>query len=193
MINYPNGKKASVKISKKTSASGRGMRLEEDINQTNTYYLNLGKAVIHKKPTPIQVVNVDYQKRSAARISEAYYRTPSTTDYNGVYKGKAIDFEAKETQSKTSFPLSSIHEHQFKHLEAVLAQGAMAFVLIRFTYYEETYYLEASQLLALAKNSKRSIPYSWFQEQAVLIPYSLTPPVDYLKAVDAQLLKEKQK
>ena len=191
MVNYPNGKKPNQQKQRQFSTAGRGMCLEDEINQTNAYYLEVGKAVIHKKPTPIQVVTVDYAKRSSAKITEAYYRTPSTTDYNGVYKGYAIDFEAKETQSKTSFPLTSIHLHQIKHLEAVENQKAIAFVLIRFSLYEETYYVSASQLLELYYGSKRSIPYVWFQEHAQLIPYTLSPPVDYLKAVDICLPKEK--
>ena len=45
------------------------------------------------------------------------------TDYNGVYKGKYIDFEAKETQNPTSFPLKNFHQHQIRHMEEVLNQG----------------------------------------------------------------------
>ena len=33
-------------------------------------------------------MKVDYPNRSHAKIVEAYYQTPSTTDYNGIYRGK---------------------------------------------------------------------------------------------------------
>ena len=93
-IHYPNGKRytpvknVNTKSQKKISYSNRGMNLEDDLNGTNKYYLEFGKAVIHKKPTPVQIVQVDYPKRSAAVIKEAYFKQASTTDYNGVYKGK---------------------------------------------------------------------------------------------------------
>ena len=101
MVNYPNLKKApaNVSIPKKSTSKHytafRGMSLEEDINLSNTYYLSVDQAVIYKKPTPIQIVKVDYPSRNKARIVEAYYQAPSTTDYNGIYKGRYIDFEAK--------------------------------------------------------------------------------------------------
>ena len=82
-INYPNKKKSAATI-KINSNSKRGMSLEEDLNESNIYYLEHNIAVIHKKPTPIQVVHVDYPLRSMAKITEAYYKTPSTTDYNGI-------------------------------------------------------------------------------------------------------------
>ena len=122
-IRYPNGKKY-VPVQKKwlqkkidLSFSNRGKSLEDELNETNEFYLSRGIAVIHKKPVPIQVVNVNYPARSAAVITEAYFRTPSTTDFNGVWQGKYIDFEAKETKSATSFPLQNIHEHQVQSYE----------------------------------------------------------------------------
>ena len=63
----------------------RGMDFEEAINQSNQYYLLNKQAVVHKKPTPVQIVKVDYPKRSAAVIM-IYFRQASTTDYNGVYQ-----------------------------------------------------------------------------------------------------------
>lgn len=185
MIKYPNGKRKSFKSeSRVKTSSNRGIALEEDINVTNNYYLDLNVAVISKKPVPIQVVDVHYPQRSMAEITKAYYVTPSTTDYNGVYRGRAIDFEAKQTLSKTSFPFSSIHKHQVKHLEKVVNHGAIAFVIIRFMAYDETYYVRAKDLIPLYYGKRRSIPYQWFSENAYLIPFSLTPPVDYLKVID---------
>ena len=118
MVNYPNGKKTAWTHAP-ARFGDRGMNLEKDINTTNQYYLDMDRAVIHKKPTPVQIVKVDYPMRSAAKITEAYFKTPSTTDYNGVYRGKYIDFEAKECQSKTAFSLSYIHPHQIGSLGVV--------------------------------------------------------------------------
>lgn len=46
------------------------MNLEDDINLTNKYILDNDIAVIHKKPTPIKVVKVDYNKRINTKITE---------------------------------------------------------------------------------------------------------------------------
>ncbi len=186
MIGYPNGKKNDEQ--KNGIPHGkRGMSLEKDLNDTNAYYLQANKAAIYKKPTPINIVNVDYKSRSTAKITEAYFQTPSTTDYNGVYRGKYIDFEAKETHSQTSLALSMIHEHQFKHLRNVINFGGIAFLIVRFDLnaYEETYVVMAQDLFKQIDNSSaKSIKYSWFKENAYLVPYNYTVKVDYLKVID---------
>mgnify|MGYP002511387950 CR=1 FL=1 len=57
-MKYPNGiKKDYININ---SHSNRGMNLENDLNDSNTYYLNSNIAVIYKKPTPITINKVDY-------------------------------------------------------------------------------------------------------------------------------------
>ena len=68
MINYPNGKKIvyvdtkkkPVKVRKPVKAGNRGMSLESDINDSNLYYLEKDLCLITKRPTPINVVKVDY-------------------------------------------------------------------------------------------------------------------------------------
>lgn len=184
-MNYPNGKKALPKISKISNKSRLGMSLENDINQTNDFYLDEGKAVIHKKPTPITVVNVDYPSRNKAKITEAYFKLPSTTDYNGIYKGKYIDFEAKECQSKSSFPFSSIHPHQVQHLSDVIKHGAIAFVIIRMKAYDQDYLIKAKNFINYYKSSDRkSLSYDWIKDNGYLIKYNYQKPCDYLEVVD---------
>ncbi len=149
------GKTASSirKSEKNITYSNRGMTLEEDLNVTNRYYLENNIAVIHKKPTPIQIVHVDYPKRSAAVIKEAYFKQASTTDYNGLYKGRYIDFEAKETKFRSSFPLKNFHEHQIKHMESVLEHGGICFVILRFSSIEKVFLLACKAIIKILETN----------------------------------------
>jgi len=168
--------------------SNRGRALEEDINDTNIYYRSINKAVIYKKPTPITVNKVDYKSRTDAIIKEAHFIIPSTTDYNGIYKGKYIDFEAKETKSKTSFPLSNIHIHQINHLKQIVSLGGIGFIIVRFSSFNETYYLSCNNLVEFMENeSRKSIPLTYFKEKGYLIKEGLRPRLDYLKIIDKEL------
>lgn len=190
MVNYPNGKKNQWAAAA-ASAGKRGMDLESDINRTNLFYLDRDIAVIHKKPTPVQIVKVDYPQRSAAKITEAYFKLPSTTDYNGIYRGKYIDFEAKECAQKTSFPFKMIHPHQIRHLSSVLKHGAIAFLIVRFSEYDEMYFIPAGKVIDFYNTADRhSIPYKWFRENGFLIPSSYLKPVDYLQIVDKLYFEE---
>ena len=186
-MNYPNGIKKDLKSQTKTKISNENkeMNLENDINLSNEYYRDIDKAYIYKKPTPIKVTKVDYPSRDKTVIREAFYTVPSTTDYNGLYKGYYIDFEAKETISKTSFSLSNIHAHQIKHLENIDRHQGIAFLIVRFTKLNETYLLLAKDLTNfLNTNDRKSIPLSYFKEYGYLIKDNYNPRVDYLKIID---------
>ena len=178
----------------KANMANKGMPLEDMINDSNEYYLNSDIAVIYKKPIPIQVVKVDYPSRNKAVIKEAYYRTASTTDYNGVYKGFYIDFDAKECSSKTSFTLNDIHLHQANHLINIKKHGGIGFFLVRFNKYDESYLLEISQYMDFynkaLKGDRKSIPYDYFKEHCVRVYEGYKPRIDYLKGVDILLKKE---
>ena len=176
MIKYPN------KIIKKNgfkNYANRGMTLEAELNDSNKYYLENDIAVVYKKPTPVKVV-----KQVKEKIVSAYFEKPSTTDYNGLYEGKYIDFEAKETKCP-SFPLNNIHPHQIKHLENVLKHGGICFLIVRFTKINETYLLFAKDFIFFIENeSRKSIPLSYFKEKGYLIKDKLMPKVDYIEIVN---------
>ena len=200
MIKYPNGtkyqpaqeKKRDSKKSKEDlsiSASNRGMDLESDINLSNEWYRNQDIAVITKRPTPINIVKVDYSR--GARITDAYFEKQSTTDYNGIYKGRYIDFEAKNTKSKTSFPLSNIEQHQIDHLKRVIRHGGIAFFIIQFQSRQEVYLLDASFVINFWENGERkSIPYDIFLKDGILIKQGYSPRLYYIDAIEQKYFKK---
>ena len=196
-IRYPNGKvytpKTPVSKAEKTekekdySFSNRGKTLEDEIDEANAYYLSKRLAIIHKKPVPVQIVKVEYPSRSAAVIREAYFRTPSTTDYNGVWNGYYVDFDAKETSSKTSFPLKNIHAHQMTHMQQVTEQLGVAFIIMRFSALER-YFIVPYEVLqkawsAMEKGERKSIPLTQIEQEAFEIQTSYYPRIDYLKVL----------
>ena len=188
MLNFPIKKVPTKQVNQKNMKKANlGMLLEEMINETNQYYLNNNIAIIHKKPIPIQIVKVNYPSRCEAIITEAYYKTPSTTDYNGVYKGKYIDFEAKETNIATSFSLNNIHAHQVAHLKQITEHGGIGFLLVYFKKRDEIYLLPYDVLEEYweKRNTERkSIPYEVFKEKAYLVKINYLPRLDYLKVLD---------
>ncbi len=190
-MNYPGGAKknnsnnSSDSIISKLSHKNRGMTLENELNLSNEYYREIDKAFIYKKPTPIKITKVDYPSRDKAVIKEAIFTIPSTTDYNGLYKGKYIDFEAKETKSKTSFSLNNIHLHQINHLRNIYNHSGIAFIIVRFTTLNETYLLMVKDFLDyIDNNDRKSIPIEFFKDKAYIIKDGYMPRIDYLKVID---------
>lgn len=184
MFNYPNKKGNFIQ---KTKYSNRGMELEEDINFANKYYLNNDIAVIHKKPIPIQIVEVNYPSRSSAMITKAFYKTPSTTDYNGLWNGKYIDFEAKETNSATSFSLNNIHDHQIEHMQKILNHGGITFIIVRFKKIDRTFILPFKNFIFFhnrANNGgRKSIKLSEFEKSAFELSFNYKIRLDYLNII----------
>lgn len=167
---------------RKSNYANRGMSLEDDINVSNEYYRTNDIALIYKKPTPIKISKVDYSKN---KITEAFFEKPSTLDYNGIYKGKYIEFDAKETQSKTSFALANIHKHQLEHIKKVTYYGGIAFLIVRFNTLNRSYCLFSDELFSFINNNNRkSIPLSYFEENAFLIDFKYIPRLDYIKVID---------
>ncbi|WP_341961294.1 Holliday junction resolvase RecU [Planococcus maritimus] len=193
-INYPNGKKFSPpkdqpvqKKKKDVSFSNRGKTLEDELNETNSFYLHRGLAVIHKKPVPVQIVRVEYPSRSAAVIREAYFQAPSTTDYNGLWQGRYIDFEAKETEIRTSFPLKNIHEHQVHHMADIIRHGGLSFLIIRFSSLDRYFVLPFETLETywnrMIAGGRKSMTLAEVEEASIEVKPGAFPRIDYLSVL----------
>lgn len=166
----------------------RGSAFEETINLTNERYRKEGLALIQKIPTPIKPLEIDQEKHV---IKLAYFDQRSTVDYIGVMGGIAICFDAKEC-TKKSLPFSNIHEHQVSFMKDFDAQGGIAFLLVHFTAYEETYILPVETLVAHFEGDtgRSSIPYDAFDKD-LLIPEDGSPYIHYLRVV-LKYIKKKQ-
>jgi recombination protein U len=165
-----------------TSYKNRGMFLESIINESNSYYVVTDKALIFKKPTPIKVINVTFPNNKAV-INKAVFDHISTLDYNGLYRGKYIEFDAKESLQKTSFPLSNIHEHQTKHIRNVIRHQGIVFLIIRMN--DITYLLTGEDYISyIDSHNRKSIEYQYIEENAHIIKEGYTLPLDYLDVIN---------
>jgi recombination protein U len=130
-------------------------QFENEINKTCVKYRKTKKAIIQYIHVPV-VGNV---------------MKKSTVDFLGCYgpKGKGIAFDAKQTNSKTSFPLSSIHQHQFDFLRYFSDVGGDAYLFIQFVYHmdPDKFYMTPIEFVTpywQGDKKRKSIPYSEFKE-----------------------------
>lgn len=122
------------------SHANRGAVLERLIDMTNQQYRNKGVADIRKIPTPVQI-----QSNVRGKIT-GYTKKGELVDYLGIHDGRAIVFDAKETSSRTSFPLNNISEHQYELLKSWHQKGACSFLLVSFSKLDEVYLLPFERL-----------------------------------------------
>ncbi|MBO1913215.1 Holliday junction resolvase RecU, partial [Microvirga sp. 3-52] len=112
---------------------------------------------------------------------------PSTTDYNGVWNGHYLDFEAKETKSKTSFPLQNIHEHQMIHMKNVTKQKGIAFVIVKFStlnrHFVVPYDVIEAKWERMKAGGRKSIALLEFESESIEIELGFMPSIDYLGAI----------
>jgi recombination protein U len=103
--------------------------------------------------------------------------TLSTIDFYGVFSyhigkkkiGKAIAFDAKETESLTSFPLANIHQHQLEYLKLWIEIGGEGFFFIHFKkVHPDQAYITPVELVSQYWDNptgRKSIPLADFKEE----------------------------
>ena len=164
------------------SYANRGEAFETLIIRTNAIYDQKGWAQIEKAHPEIKIT-----KELGNRI-EGFKKAKGFVDFYGVCHGRAIAFEAKNTISRTSFPLKNIKQHQIDTLKKWRDQGAYSFCLIQFEKQFEVYLITIEQLAVWwdesLKGGRKSIPYSWFRMHCDQATTSRGVFVDYLKCLN---------
>ena len=184
---YPG--KAKKAYQKPVSYATRGMDLESLINEANKYYLDNDIAVIYKKPTPVEIKKVSYKGKT--EYIEGVLREKSTLDYTGVYKGYYLDFDAKSSKSKTSFPLANIHKHQLLHIDRVLKHKGISFLIIEMN--DRFFILDGNVLIKFVNNNDRkSIPFEFIQKEGLEIKLKFSPTLDYITVLDTLISKKEE-
>jgi recombination protein U len=142
--------------------------LEKLANKANLQFRRESKALILKVPVPI------------LNTAKGLVAQQSTVDYTGLIEGgQYIAFDAKECQSKTSFPLTNIHQHQLLYLQLVQSLGGLAFFLVWFKALHTKVYVTPLEVVEFYWNSdgRKSIPIADFKDEW------LTDVSDYINKV----------
>ena len=93
-----------------------------------------------------------------------------------------MEFDAKVTQNKTSFPISNVHEHQIKHIRNINKHGGIVFLIIAMN--DKYFLLMGTTFLDfIAKEKRKSIPYEYLEKYAYEIKFSLKG-LDYLTVLN---------
>lgn len=164
------------------SHGNRGMNLETLINETNEYYLKKDIALIYKKPTPIGISKVKYENEKKI-LEKGYFKEKSTLDYNGLYQGYYIEFEAKESLNNKAFPLANIKSHQTTHIRNVIKHHGISFLIIKIN--NTYYYLDGHDYLDFIDHfDRKSIPIDYLNDKGEIIKLGYNPNLDYLKIID---------
>lgn len=161
--------------------ANRGMGFEMILEHTNNIYDQKRIAIINKRPTPVKVIS-----KRGNRVS-GFFQAPSTVDYDGMYNGRPIVFEAKSVLKLTRFDMKNLHDHQYYYLEKCHKAGAIAFLLVEFTSQHKIYLLSFEALRIYWKEAhsgrgKKSISILDFDIHGYEVGSGIVP-IDYLKVV----------
>lgn len=164
----------------------RGQAFENTLDYTNQIYKRQSRCLIHKRPTPVKVL-----KSNGKRVLSGFYEAKSTVDYDGIYKGRAIVYEAKSTAEKR-FDLKLVQNHQIEYLQAAEDQGAVSFLIVEMRATRSVLILTNAMIQKYIKDAKKggrkSIPLGDLEVYGYPVKSQNGVPLDYLSVVD-QLLE----
>lgn len=153
--------------------SNNGMYLETLLNRTSNHYKESDKLLFFKRSIPINIYKNENGNIHGRLIAK------SQTDYYGIYKGRYIDFEAKQT-NKNYFYIKNLKNHQFEHLKEIKKLNGISFLILHFSKEDEFFCINTKKLEEI--NCK--ITRDWCKQNAFelkLIFPGILNIIEYLK------------
>ncbi len=157
----------------------KGMYLETIINNSITFFENNNIAILRKQSIPIHINNIVNQNVDGFLIGKC------DVDYYGIYKGRFIAMEAKQTSSEY-FDLNKIPDHQLKFLSDIFNHKGISLLII--------YFVTNDVFFAIPYNEIKniSIKNKIYFNNSELLKYKcelyFPGRLDFLKIVDKYLL-----
>lgn len=166
-----------------TSVKNRGKDLEQLVIQSNHVYRMRQEALIHQAHAEVKTI-----RGARGQIVNAFHKGKAGLDFYGIADRRYVTFDTKQTANKTSFPLGNIEHHQYNTVVETDKAGGIAFLLVRFSYWGETYYLSAEQLRYWwTQKERKSIPYAWFKDNCRVVKSQSAAALDWLSVVREEL------
>ena len=154
---------------RKNTSNKIGDTFEKRIQTTLDKLKQEKVACMSKVPTEFKIVRGNFGKIiSAFPVSESKF-----VDYTGVIKCIGhCDIESKTIANKTAFPLANIKQTQFDYFHYMYYEMGQRhlYYIIEFRELNEVYFVEAIKVENFKdSNERKSIPYKWFKENAILL------------------------
>lgn len=154
--------------------SNKGMLLESIIETSINWINKTDQGWFTKQDVPIKINKVNNNK-----IIGTLYKK-SNVDYYGIYKGKFICFEAKQT-NKDKFYTNNIKENQFSFLETIFNNKGISFLIIMFTKYDSIYLVNFKKL---KENIQKFIDINWCEYNGIKLELLLPGKIDILSKIE---------
>lgn len=148
----------------------RGRALEELVELVLSVYEGRGVAVVRRVPDPWKVV------RRPGKAAEAYPVRKGLVDYLGVWRGRAVAFDCKETAGR--FEFGKVPEHQLEFLSGWERCGGLAGFAVWFSRAEVLVWVPVGACLEVRASGKKSLSLEECVAVGVRVPAGPGVPFD---------------
>lgn len=157
----------------------RGMYLETIINNSLAYYDSHNIALFRKQSIPIKIKRIN--KKEVIGILE----DKCDVDYYGIYKGRFIALEAKQTNNDF-FSLNQLLEHQKEYLTKIIKLGGLSYLIIFFQKTNNFYLVKFQNLIKIYRlqNNKKRIYENTLIEYSYKLELFFPGWIDFIKKIE---------